>query len=197
MSDHSSVETITRIIRRRRTIKPKSFSEDPIDRSIIEQILENANWAPTHGMTQPWRFTIFTGAARERLADFLAETYQAVTTPETFKQNKYEGMRVNPKLAPAVIAIGMKRQVVEKVTELDELLAVACAVQNMHLTATAYGLGGFWSTNDAAVSDQMRQFLKLDPKDRAMGLFYLGFASGSWPSGDRTPIAENVTWLTG
>ncbi len=197
MSDHSSVETITRIIRRRRTIKPKCFSQAPIDRSIIEQIVENANWAPTHGMTQPWRLTIFTGTAREKLADFLAQTYKAVTTPETFKQNKYDGMRINPTLAPVVIAIGMKRQSVEKVTELDELLAVACAVQNMHLTATAHGLGGFWSTNDAAVSDQMRQYLNLDPQDRAMGLFYLGSPIGTWPSGNRTPMDAKVTWREG
>ena len=194
MSDNANAEIVTKIIRHRRTIKPKLFSDDSIDTSVIEEILENANWAPTHGMTQPWWFTLFTGRARESLAEFLAETYKAITTPETFKPNKYEGMRVNPTLAPVVIAIGMRRQQAEKISELDEQLAVACAVQNMHLTAAAHGLGGFWSTNDAAISDQMRQFLKLETKDRAMGLFYLGYPAGGWPTGTRTPIAEQVTW---
>jgi nitroreductase len=187
-------QEITDVIRQRRTIKPKFFSSQAVDASLVDEILENANWAPTHGMTEPWRFTIFTGDARQQLADFLADTYKAITPPESFKQNKYEGMRVNPTLAPVVIAIAMNRQGSGKIPESDEMLAVACAVQNMHLTATAHGLGGFWSTNVAAVSDQMRQFLELEPKDRALGLFYLGYPEGDWPSGDRTPIDDKVTW---
>ena len=123
--------------------------------------MENANWAPTHGLTEPWRFTVFSGDARQRLADFLAETYKVVTSPDEYRQSKYDGIRVNPTLAPVVIAIGLKRQKSEKISELDEIQAVACAVQNMHLTAAAHGLGGFWSTNPAAISDRMRQFLDL------------------------------------
>lgn len=187
-------QEITDVIRQRRTIKPKFFLNKAVDALLVDEIMENANWAPTHGLTEPWRFTIFTGDARQQLADFLADTYKAITPPESFKQNKYEGMRVNPTLAPVVIAIAMNRQASGKIPELDEMLAVACAVQNLHLTATAHGLGGFWSTNVAAVSDQMRQFLELEPKDRALGLFYLGYPEGDWPSGDRTPIEDKVTW---
>ena len=31
--------------------------------------------------------------------------------------------------------------------QVEEIEAVACAVQNMHLTATARGLGAYWSTS--------------------------------------------------
>ena len=185
---------ITDAIRRRRTIKPSQFLDRDVDESIIQLILENANWAPTHGLTEPWRFTVYTGPARARLADFLAATYQAITTPEEFKPNKYEGMSRNALLAPVVIAIGMKRQEIEKIPELDEIQAVACAVQNMHLTAAAFGLGGFWSTNVAAVSPQMCRFIGLGPKDRAMGLFYLGYPSCDWPEGTRRPVTDKVCW---
>lgn len=189
-------ESITDIIRHRRTIKPKQFSDRPIDDSILLEMLENANWAPTHGMTQPWRFTIFKGDARQRLADFLASTYKAITTPDSFRTSKYEGMSRNAMLAPVVIAMGMKRQESEKISELDELLAVACAVQNLHLTAAAHGLGGFWSTNVAAVSDEMREFTRLGEKDRALGLFYVGYPSGEWPSSQRQPIDDIIRWET-
>ena len=27
-------------------------------RSALEQMLEAANWAPTHGKTEPWRFVV-------------------------------------------------------------------------------------------------------------------------------------------
>ena len=188
------LEQASQWIRHRRTVKPKDFSDRPIEESIIHQLLENANWAPTHGMTEPWRFFVFAGSARRRLAEFLASTYKAITPPDQFKPNKYEGMSKNATLAQVVIAIGMKRQEIEKITELDEIQAVACAIQNLHLSATAVGLGGFWSTNAAAISDPMRDFLGLGPKDRALGLFYLGYPAGPWPSGSRGPLATKLTW---
>ena len=187
-------KSITSVIRSRRTIKPKALSDREIDDSITQEILENANWAPTHGMTQPWRFAVFTGEAKTRLADFLADTYQSITTPETFKPNKHVGMRENVLRAPVVIGIGMKRQETKKISELDEIQAVACAVQNMHLTAAAHGLGGFWSTNVAACSNEMRDYLGLSGEDRALGLFYLGYPSGPWPTSERSSIDEKVSW---
>ncbi len=150
--------------------------------------------APTHGMTEPWRFSVFSGESRRRLAEFLAATYKEITSPEDFKPNKYEGMSINAMLAPVVIAIGMKRQEIEKIPELDEIQAVACAVQNMHLTAAAYGLGGFWSTNVAATSEQMRDFTGLSAKDRALGLFYLGYPAADWPTSTRAPVGQKVHW---
>ena len=100
---------ITDVIRRRRTIKPACYSDMSIDESVVREILENANWAPTHGQTEPWRFSVFTGDARQRLAAFLASTYKSITPPESFKPKKHEGMSRNAMLAPVVIAIGMKR----------------------------------------------------------------------------------------
>ena len=117
-------EVITEVIRRRRTVKPKEFSDQTISNEILDEILENANWAPTHGFTEPWRFSVFTGEARHELAEFLAATYKAVTTEDTYRQNKYEGMKRNATLAPVVIVIGMKRQPSGKISELDEIQAV-------------------------------------------------------------------------
>lgn len=190
-----NAEEITGVIRNRRTVKPKEFSDREIEPEILHQILENANWAPTHGMTEPWRFSVFTGDARHHLADFLASTYKEVTSAESFRVNKYEGMKKNATLAAAVIAIGMKRQASGKIPELDEIEAVACAVQNMHLTATVFGIGGFWSSNVAATSDQMRDYIGLAENDRALGLFYLGYPAGDWPTGTRQPIADKVRWV--
>lgn len=187
-------KTVTEIIRARRSFKPSLMSDRAIERDVLNEILENAIWAPTHGMTQPWRFRVFTGESRQQLAAFLASTYKSITTPETFKQKKYDNFLVNPTKAGAVLAVGMKRQENGKITELDELLAVACAVQNMHLTATQHGIGGFWSTNIAAVSHQMRDFIGLSGDDRALGLFYLGYPTEDWPASQREPVESKVTW---
>lgn len=190
------VDSVNELIRKRRTVKPKMMANREVDLSIIQEMLANANWAPTHGLTEPWRFTVFTGDARSKLAGFLAETYKTLTPPEAFKQNKYEGMSKNAMLAPVVIAIGMKRQPSRKIPELDEIQAVACAVQNMHLTATAHGLCAFWSTNVAAVSGEMARYTGLTDGDRALGLFYVGYPGDDWPTGSRQAIEDKVRWIS-
>ena len=50
---------ISDIIRKRRAIYPNQFETGNIDNSIIKLLLENANTAPTHKLTQPWFFKIY------------------------------------------------------------------------------------------------------------------------------------------
>lgn len=189
-----SVSEITELIRTRRTIYPKDYTEREVHREIVERVLTNATWAPTHGMTQPWRFTVCTGAGRERLSHFLGETYTRMTPPEKFLQRKFDNVTQRPLKSSVVIAIGMVRDPVGKISERDELLAVACAVQNMALTCAAYGLGSFWATGGPMTSVAMRDFIGLGPEDQALGLFYIGYPAIEWPKGYRKPIDQLVEW---
>ena len=188
------------LIRRRRTIKPRNMSSKPVENAHLAAILENASWAPTHGMTEPWRFFVFTGDGRQRLADFLKRLYKQLTPDDLFRQDKFEKMGDQPMLAPVVIALGMKRQDAEKIPEIEEIEAVACAVQNMHLTASALGMAAFWSSPPISYSDEMREWLGEnldDPRDKCLGFFYLGWPADEedWPEATRGDVAEKVTWL--
>ena len=86
---------------------------------------------------------------------------------------------------------------VEKIRELEEIEAVACAVQNMHLTATARGLGAFWSTPPFLYKPEMNAYLGIGEKDRCLGIFYLGHpAEGdAWPKGRRQSIEDRVEYI--
>lgn len=70
------------IYRTRRSLKPVAM--DPsreVPREVLLELLEDADWAPIHGLTQPWRFHVFaTRAARVRLVDGLQSLYD-VSTP--------------------------------------------------------------------------------------------------------------------
>ena len=196
------------LIRRRRTIKPENMSNRAVDKRYIAAILENANWAPSHGLTEPWRFTIFSGEAREDLAAFLRRLYVTKTSEENFREDKLEKLGLNPLRADVAIIIGMKRQDSRKIPEVEEIEAVACAVQNMHLTASAIGLGAFWSTPPIVYTPEMTKFIELDPEhDQCLGIFYLGWPEGiepddqpksetedKWPKGQRQPVEEKITW---
>lgn len=191
---HSPSE-LAAVIQDRRTIYPKDYSARPVARELVERVLRNGTWAPTHGMTQPWRFTVFTGAARERLSAFLGEVYRSGTPPEKFLQRKYDNLTQRPLQSSVVVAVCMARDPKGRITEQDEMLAVACAVQNMHLTCAAHGLGAFWATGGSATGEAMRDFLGLGGSDRAMGLFFMGYPAIEWPQGHRVPLEHVTTWL--
>lgn len=191
-----NLSEITEVIRERRTIYPEQYSERQVHKEQIDLILNNALWAPTHGNTQPWRFKVFMEEGREKLSSFLAETYLKLTPEEAQNNQKLAKLLTRPKMASAVIAVCMERQPEEKIAEIEEIEAVACAVQNMHLTCTAYGLGGFWASPKLIYTPDMNEFLGLGEKDKCLGLFYIGYPSIDWPKAHRKPLEYVTEWIT-
>lgn len=191
-----NLSEITEVIRERRTIYPEQYSERQVHKEQIDLILNNALWAPTHGNTQPWRFKVFMEEGREKLSSFLAETYLKLTPEDAQNDQKLAKLLTRPKMASAVIAVCMGRQPEEKILEIEEVEAVACAVQNMHLTCTAYGLGGFWASPKLIYTPDMNEFLGLGEKDKCLGLFYIGYPSIDWPKAHRKPLEYVTEWIT-
>lgn len=189
-----NLSEITDLIRNRRTVYPEQFSERKVHKEQIDLILQNAQWAPTHGNTQPWRFHVYMDKSREKLSQFLGRTYLELTPEEQQNDAKLGKLVRRPLLSSVVIAVSMQRQKEEKILEMEEIQAVACAIQNMHLTCTAYGLGAFWSTPKIIYSAQMNQFLGLQPKDKCLGLIYIGYPSIDWPTSHRRPLEYHTEW---
>jgi nitroreductase len=189
-----SLSEITDIIKDRRTIYPEFFSERKVHKEMVEKLLNNAIWAPTHGMTQPWRFTVFMNEGLHQLSDTLSSIYQAKHTGDAFNEMKYNKLKQRPLKASAVIALVVEFDTRGKITELDETLAVACAVQNMMLTATAYGLGAFWATPGIIKTQEINEFLKIE-NGKCLGFLYLGYPANEWPKSQRKPIEYITKWI--
>ena len=190
-----NLSEINELIRTRRTIYPEQFSDRKVHTEQIEVLLNNAQWAPTHGNTQPWRFKVFMDDGRQKLADFLGKTYLELTPIEQQNDMKLAKMLTRPMKSSVVVAVCMERQAEEKILEIEEIEAVACAIQNMHLSCTAYGLGGFWATPKLIYSTQMNDFLGLGEKDKCLGLFYIGYPAIEWPKAHRKPLEYTTQWI--
>jgi nitroreductase len=190
-----NLSEINELMRMRRTIYPEQFSPRKVHKEQIELLLNNAQWAPTHGNTQPWRFKVFTELGLDKLSEFLGNTYLQQTPKEEQNDLKLAKLISRPLKSSVVIAICMERQKEEKIPEIEEIEAVACAIQNLHLSCTAYGLGGFWSTPKIIYTSQMNEFLALGEKDKCLGLFYIGYPSIDWPSAHRKPLEYNTEWI--
>jgi len=161
-----NLSEITDLIRNRRTIYPEQYSSRKVQKDQIEMLLNNAIWAPTHGNTQPWRFTVFhSDDSRQELADFISQLYLEKTPKEEQKDSKLAKLLTRPKQASVVIAISMKRDETGKIREIEEIEAVACAIHNLALSATAYGIGYYWSTSKLIYTPEMNRFLELNSKD--------------------------------
>ena len=187
----------TDLIRNRRSIYPAQFSDKPVDQSIIEEMLENANWAPTHRITEPWRFVVFAGEELKNLAKFQSELYKEKSTVVgNFDETKFEKLATKPMKASHIIAIGMARDPKKVVPEVEELSSVAMAVQNMYLTATAQNIGCYWGSGGVTYMEEAKPFFGLGENDKLLGFLYIGnLKSDKWPQGRRKPIAEKVTWV--
>ena len=189
-----NLSEISEIIKDRRTIYPELYTSRKVHKEIIEHLLRNAVWAPTHGKTEPWRFKVYSGESRNVLSEKLGELYQKLTSKEQFKEEKLVKIKARPFLSSVVIAVCMERGNNEKIPVVEEIEAVACAIQNMSLTATAYGLGSFWSTPKIIYTPEMNSFLNLNEQDKCVGLFYVGYVEGKWPKGIRKPVKLLTEW---
>jgi nitroreductase len=189
------VEEINRLIRNRRSVFPQQFvAGKHIPDETIRQILENATWAPNHGHTEPWHFVVFTDEGLKKLANFQSELYKK-NAGGKFKEASYQKLQTNPLLASHVIAICMKRDPNKKHPEVEEIAAVACAVQNIYLSVSAYGLGGYWTTGGVTYNEKAKSFFGLKEEDRLLGFFYLGYVAIASPDGKRKPVEEKVVWV--
>ena len=184
------------IIQNRRSIYPNQFKKGKIiPDEIIRQILENANRAPTHKLTQPWRFTVFSGDGLQNFADLQTHIYTRFAG-ENFKEKKLIKLRENPLLSSHVIVVAMKRAEETAIPEVEETIAVACAIENIYLSLTAYNLGGYFSTGGITYLENAKSYFDLEKQDKLIGTFFLGYPEEIIsPLTKRTPVMEKVKWI--
>ncbi len=204
MTDHtqrytdSQIALLSEIIAQRRSLGLTRIKPDPVDPKIIQQALEAANWAPSNGDTEPWRFSVFTGDSRKELGKIFAEAYKA-DAKDSFRQETYDSTLARGEISPVWISIGMTPALKDdgslQMTVDEEIMAVACAVQNLHLVLAAYGLIGMWLSRGAYVHPHTASFLGLTAPSKLLGFFFCGWPNVAWPEGERKPLEQKVKWF--
>lgn len=184
---------VSAAIKNRRSVKPAMMNGKRIPDYQVQSLLELADWAPTHGLTEPWRFKVYANPS-----DFChqhAELYQQNTEPTNFVEGVYNNLYHQGDKASHVIITIMKRGDLPKIPVVEEIEATACAAQNILVGATALNIASFWSTGGMAQKPAMKEFLDLGPDDHVIGVLYLGYTD-ELPAGNRKILLEEkVTWL--
>jgi len=188
----SEFTTIATIIQNRRTIKPFMMNGHKIPNGHIAALLELADWAPTHGYTEPWRFVVYETPSEFCLAH--ANLYKENTPAAEFNEGTFNNLSQQGDKASHVIIAVMKRGNLPKIPAFEEMAATSCAVQNLLLGATALDMATYWGTGGMALKQPMKDFLGLGDDDQVIGILYLGYAD-EHPAGKRTiPLQEKISW---
>lgn len=184
---------INDIIKNRRAIPPRFFAKKEVPKATVRQLLENANWAPSHKKTEPWRFQIYSGEAKQKLAEKIYSLFFGkIGSGESISLQKAEKFKAGLERVPMAITIILERDIAERIPEWEEIAAVSMAVQNMWLTATAMDLGAFWAT--PKILPMLNDILELKPRQKLLGFFYVGYIAMDYPSPGRGDIADKVEW---
>ncbi|MCS6880286.1 MAG: nitroreductase family protein [Oscillochloridaceae bacterium] len=181
------------VIATRRSFRLEDLSPEPVESHLVTQMLEAANWAPSHGRTEPWRFVVYTGTARRIIGDAFAVAYRQLHPDQPAGSPGEQARRERVWQAPVWIALGMRPD--PKMPEWEELIAFGCAVHNMHLMASALGLAGKWSSAAWALHQHVAEVVGFGPETRLYGFFYVGRPAVPWPEGRRRSIVAKVRWI--
>lgn len=172
---------------------------EPIAVELIKQILEAGNWAPSHHMTEPWRFFVMTGAGRNILAEAYADI-AAESLPATTDAEKLAAFRAKHSVkafrAPLVIAVAVSPSTDKHISRIEDFAAAHAAVQNMLLMAHALGLASIWRSGEPMYHPRMQQAFDLQKDEQLVALLYIGIPDMSLGEGQRRPTEEKTTWLT-
>ncbi|TQS76524.1 nitroreductase [Ornithinibacillus gellani] len=177
---------LAKIIRERRAVK-KGYTNQTVTEEAVRDLLNDAIWAPTHGMRQPWRF-IFVG--EDQKASFAKQV--ASTYPEDRQENR-ENFLNEPN---AYLVVIMEEPEAQK--QWDENYgATACMIQNFWLLAWEKQLGVVWRTNPHIYEEKVKEILDVKENEKIVGFLHLGYFEEEPIKKDRIPVVEKFTTFKG
>ena len=180
-------------IKSRRTVR-KMNSEVPT-RQQIEQIIEAATWAPTHHVTEPWRFVVLAGEERKKLGEKMAEACAiSAQGDDSLREAALLAERERPLGAPIIMAAIISPKEGGKIVPQEEIVAAGAALQNALLAAHSLGLGTMVRTGPHAYSEIIKKFLGMGEEESLLGFIYVGYGAEPARQSKRTPIESKIQW---
>jgi nitroreductase len=139
----------------------------------LDKLLEAAARAPDHGRLKPWRFIVLKDALREAFTTAAAEAKRARLPAMTAEQLAAE--REKMARSPTIVVVGCAVDRDQtKVPEIEQVVAVAAAAENLFLAAHDMGYGVMWKTGAAAYDAAVKAVVGLRPDDHIVAIMHLG-----------------------
>jgi nitroreductase len=167
--------TVVQLAEARRT--HKAFGPEPLPRDVLLELLGVARLAPTHHLTQPWRFRVLGTATLDELKRVAGEK-------EAAKLDR----------APTLV-VATARLTGDLVTDEEDVCATAAAIMLVLLAATERDIATYWRTPQVLRTKQGREAVKIPHGERFLGLLHLGTAAREPTAREREPVESYVKFL--
>jgi nitroreductase len=160
---------------RRRT--HKAFGPEPVPRETLLEILSAARFAPTHHMTEPWRFRVLGPDALAALKDVAGEK-------EAVKLDR----------APTLV-VATATLTGDLVQDEEDICATAAAIELVLLAATEREVATYWRTPRVLRTPPGRTAVGIPAGERFLGLLHFGTAEREPAARERRPVEAYVAFL--
>lgn len=176
-----SESAITKVIKERRSIK-NGYNDKRVEEKTVRDLLNDAIYAPTHGMREPWRFIFIDKDRLPIFAKKVAATYDA-----NMQENR-ENYLNEPN---AILVAIMQKPEMEK--QYDENFgAIASFIHNFSLLAWEKELGVCWKTNPHIYDEKVKEILQVGEDEKIVGFIHLGYFDEAPAVKERTAIDEKL-----
>tara|TARA_Y100001968_G_scaffold333708_1_gene398562 strand:+ start:7162 stop:7710 length:549 start_codon:yes stop_codon:yes gene_type:complete len=176
---------IQEAIRKRRT--HHLFSREKVPEEIIEKAIDAANYAPSHKLIFPWRFTRVGMNKREQIATLALKLRFTHSEGDKKQKQKIKDKILNPSHLIVASQISTDDQLQKK----EDYAACACAIQNLSLSLTADGVGSKWSSGKMTKDINIYQIVEINPEEQEIiGFIWIGY--GQVPSIINRPSLSSI-----
>jgi nitroreductase len=139
----------------------------------LDILLAAAARAPDHGRLKPWRFIVIKDALREEFITAAAEAKRRRSPDMTAEQFASELAKLARSPTIVIVGCAVNRDQ-SKIPEIEQVVAVGAAAQNLFLAAHDLGYGVMWKTGAAAYDPAVKAKVGLRPDDHIVAIMHLG-----------------------
>lgn len=190
-----NLNALTEIIQNRQSVFPAYYSGEKIPDKTVNLLLKNAIQAPSHRKINPWRYKVVSGDKLQQLTSFFETTYKNNIAPEKFNERKYNSFATKLANTSHLLIITMQEDPEKPLPQWENVAAVASAIQNLYLSVTASGYGGYWSSPSLMINN-IEEVITLHDNETCLGFFYLGVPKGELPAvSPKGELDDFVEWL--
>lgn len=183
--------SISATIRGRRSIR--RFNDRIVPSDVILGILNDAIWAPNHGLREPWRFIyVEKPEAKEKMADLMFEAGSHLKRLKLLPEKLKQVMKRKIVQIPANLIVVMKQDSNTHKQE-EDFAAVCCLMQNVQLLGWEQGLGMIWSSMEFIYSPIFYEGMGVKSGERVVGVLHMGYFDKLPKPGARTPADKKLT----
>ncbi len=188
-------DVLARLMSTRCNVSARRLVDPGPTRREVRQILGMAATAPDHGLLRPWRFIEVPMHRRSELGEVFAQTLVERDCSATLEQ--IDAAREKAHRAPfLMLAVArLDRAEPSGIPEIEKMVSVGAAIQNILLMAHAMGYGAGLTSGQSIRTRRMAEFFGLHSGEQAVCFINIGTVSKHKPVRDRPEVTSFFSML--